>query len=216
MDGKIKVAIVEDNGYYRMALANVVMGAPHLELFGLYCSAEEAMLLLPNQVPDVVVMDINLGATNGIDTIRLLSARLPGICFLVCTVEQDEVSINGALSAGANGYILKQSNPKEVVDAIQEIYFGGSPMSAKVARSVVERLRNLDAIKPHNDCASSLSAREAEILHLLNKGKLNKEIAHELCISLETVRKHVSHIYRKLGVNNRVEMFYKVNGYNLA
>lgn len=216
MDGKIKVAIVEDNAYYRMSLANLVLNSHSLELSGLYSSAAEALSQLPDQAPDVVVMDINLGLDNGIEAIRVLSQHLKKTCFLVCTIEQDDVFINKALSAGANGYILKQSNPTVVVDAIQEIYFGGSPMSAKIARSVVERLRNLDTIKPSNDCASSLSSREAEILHLLNKGKLNKEIAHELSISVETVRKHVSHIYRKLGVNNRVEMFHKVNGFNLA
>ena len=216
MDEKIKVAIVEDNSYYRMTLANLVQNTPCLELQGLYVSAEEALSNLPNQVPDVVVMDINLGRINGIEAVRSLSQQLKNTCFLVCTVDQDEVSIHKALSAGANGYILKQSNPKEVVDAIQEIYFGGSPMSTSVARSVVNRLRNIDAIKSSNDCVENLSVREAEILHLLNKGKLNKEVAHELSISLETVRKHVSHIYRKLGVNNRVEMFHKVNGFNLA
>ncbi len=216
MNGKIKVAIVEDNVYYRMALANLVQNTRCLELSGLYCSAEEALSNLPDQVPDVVVMDINLGSVDGIDAMRVLSQQLKKTCFLVCSVDQNEVSIHKALSAGANGYILKQSNPKEVVDAIQEIYFGGSPISAKVARSIVERLRNLDAISPSNDHAANLSARESEILHLLHKGKLNKEIAHELCISIETVRKHVSHIYRKLGVNNRVEMFHKVSGFNLA
>lgn len=216
MDGKIKVAIVEDNDYYRMVLANLVLNTRCLELHGLYCSADEALSNLPDQVPDVVVMDINLGKVDGIDAMRLLSQQLKNTCFLVCTVEQDEDIIHKALSAGANGYILKQSNPNEVVDAIQEIYFGGSPMSAKVARTIVERLRNLDAIKPSNDPVANLSARESEILHLLHKGKPNKEIAHELCISIETVRKHVSHIYRKLGVNNRVEMFHRVNGFNLA
>lgn len=216
MDGKIKVAIVEDNGYSRMELANLVLNTRCLALHGLYCSADEALSNLPDQVPDVVVMDINLGKVDGIDAMRVLSQQLKNTCFLVCTVEQDEAFIHKALSAGANGYILKQSNPNEVVNAIQEIYFGGSPMSAKVARTIVERLRNLDAIKPSNDPVANLSARESEILHLLHKGKLNKEIAHELCISIETVRKHVSRIYRKLGVNNRVEMFHRVNEFNLA
>lgn len=212
----IKVAIVEDNGYYRMALAKVISKSKSLELTGVYASAEEALEKMPAHLPDVVLMDINLGKNDGIEAVRLLSHKCKKTHFLMCTADQHAESIYRALSAGANGYILKHSKPREVVDAIKEIYFGGSPMTASIARSIVNRLRTDQSSGKLDTCTDCLSSREKEILQLLNTGKLNKEIAADLGISNETVRKHVYHIYRKLGVNNRVEMFNKVNGFNLA
>jgi DNA-binding NarL/FixJ family response regulator len=212
MNEKIKVAIVEDNGYFRMSLASIVPSNNSLCLYGLYASAEEALVKIPQHVPDVVMMDINLGHTSGIEAIQVLASQCRNTHFLVCTVEQDPDTIYRALSAGANGFILKHSSPKDVVEAIREIYLGGSPMTSSITRVVINRLRDLQCLGLPEAYSEKLSLREKEILQLLNKGKLNKEIAAELCISLETVRKHVYHIYRKLGVNNRIEMYQKVNG----
>ena len=160
-------------------------------------------------------MDINLGENeSGIDCIRELKPLYPEILFMMCTVYEEDEKIFEALSAGANGYILKKTTPVKLLDAIKELYEGGAPMSSQIARKVVNvfQTKAMEASSSQGKSINILSNRENEILQLLAKGLLYKEIAGHLFISQETVRKHVYHIYEKLHVNNRVEAINKFFG----
>lgn len=187
-------------------------------LVGSFSTAAEAMAKIPILRPNVVLMDINLGeGETGIDCVRQLKSENPDILFMMCTVYEDDEKIFEALSAGANGYILKKTSPIKLLEAITELNEGGSPMSSQIARKVVAAFqsRAAEEINSENTIAASLSVlsnREKEILELLAKGMLYKEIAAKLFISQETVRKHVYHIYEKLHVNNRVEAINKFFG----
>jgi len=206
----ISVCIVEDNKDIRQALEHIVMMAEGFILLGSFPNAEEALTGLPKLLPQVVLMDINLGQMSGIECVGLLKPKFPEMLFMMCTVYEEDEKIFEALAAGANAYILKKTTPSRLLEAIRELYEGGAPMSSQIARKVVAAF----APKPqiHNQSLDTLSNREAEILQLLSKGLLYKEIAHQLNIAQETVRKHVYHIYEKLHVNNRVEAVNKYFG----
>jgi DNA-binding NarL/FixJ family response regulator len=207
---EISVCIVEDNKDIRQALEQIVMMADGFIMLGSFPNAEEALTGLPQLLPQVVLMDINLGQMSGIECVGLLKPKFPEMLFMMCTVYEEDEKIFEALAAGANAYILKKTTPSRLLEAIRELYEGGAPMSSQIARKVVAAF----APKPqiHNQSLDTLSNREAEILQLLSKGLLYKEIAHQLNIAQETVRKHVYHIYEKLHVNNRVEAVNKYFG----
>lgn len=212
------VCIVDDNKDIRTALEQIVLMSDDHRLLGSFTSAAEAIQKIPILHPHVVLMDINLGeGENGIDCVRQLKADNPEILFMMCTVYEDDEKIFEALSAGASGYILKKTSPSKLLEAIIELRDGGAPMSSQIARKVVAAFLHRNASPEPGNLAvnmnlSSLSNREKEILELLAKGMLYKEIAASLFISQETVRKHVYHIYEKLHVNNRVEAINKFFG----
>lgn len=211
----ISVCIVDDNNEIRSALEQIILMADGYELVGSCSGLQEALLTIPQLKPNVVLMDINLGeAESGIDCIRELKPQHPEILFMMCTVYEEDEKIFEALSAGANGYILKKTTPAKLLDAIKELYEGGAPMSSQIARKVVNAFQNKsqETTSSQGKSISILSNRENEILQLLSKGLLYKEIAAFLFISQETVRKHVYHIYEKLHVNNRVEAINKFFG----
>ena len=214
----IKVSIVDDHTAVRTALENIVRNTGEFELMGSYGNLQEASVLIPLMKPDIVLMDIHLGnGESGIDCIRKLKPDYPEILFMICTVFEDDEKIFEALCAGANGYMLKTSSAAELVRAIHELHEGGAPMSGVIARKVFSVFQvndsggvgwnPLDAKKGRS--LPVLSKRENEILQLLAGGLLYKEIAANLFISAETVRKHVYHIYEKLQVGNRVEAINK-------
>jgi DNA-binding NarL/FixJ family response regulator len=214
----ISVCIVDDNKDIRSALEQIVMMAEGYTLAGSFADAEEALLKIPLAKPNVVLMDINLGeGESGIDCVRQLKPLYPEILFMMCTIYEEDEKIFEALIAGANGYILKKTAPGKLLDALRELYEGGAPMSSQIARKVVNAFQvraAADALGASTTGKSLgvLSNRENEILELLAKGMLYKEIAGRLFISQETVRKHVYHIYEKLHVNNRVEAINKFYG----
>ncbi|PWT70355.1 MAG: DNA-binding response regulator [Bacteroidetes bacterium] len=211
----IAVCIVDDNNEIRSALEQIILMADGYEMVGSCSNLQEALITIPQIKPNVVLMDINLGENeSGIDCIRELKPQFPEILFMMCTVYEEDQKIFEALSAGANGYILKKTTPSKLLDAIRELYEGGAPMSSQIARKVVNAFqnKNLDGGSAQGKSISILSNRENEILQLLAKGLLYKEIASFLFISQETVRKHVYHIYEKLHVNNRVEAINKFFG----
>ena len=199
----ISVCIVEDNTDIRLALEQIITMADGYLMAGSFPNAEEAVPGLPAINPDVVLMDINLGGMSGIECVRLVKPHHPHILFMMCTVYEEDEKIFEALAAGASGYILKKTVPGKLLEAIRELYEGGAPMSSQIARKVVAVFNK--TTKVTNQSLDTLSHREAEILELLAKGLLYKEIAAKLGIAQETVRKHVYHIYEKLHVNNRVE-----------
>jgi DNA-binding NarL/FixJ family response regulator len=214
----ITVCIVDDTNDIRHALEEIVRLSDEYELLGSFASGEMALEKIPSLKPNVVLMDINLGGISGIECVRQLKPNNPDILFMMCTVYEEDEKIFEALSAGANGYILKKTSPIKLLESIRELSEGGAPMSSQIARKVVTAFQNRGPQQDAGFQASSeknlgvLSNREKEILELLAKGLLYKEISAQLFISQETVRKHVYHIYEKLHVNNRVEAVNKFFG----
>jgi len=209
---KIRVSIVEDNHFIRHQLAEIIKQSDQCMLNGEFSTGEEAVKsLCQSDHPHVVLMDIDLGQISGIKAVQYLKQQCPKVQFMMCTVHDEDEKIFEALAAGASGYILKDTNPQELITAIQELVNGGAPMSSKIARRVVTSFRQKDNEKSENHL-ECLSSREYEILELLVKGQLYKEIATQLNIAQETVRKHVYNIYKKLHVNNRVEAYHKFYG----
>ena len=213
----ITICIVDDNKDIRSALEQIIIMSDGYRLIGSFGTAEEALEQIPLLRPDIVLMDINLGeGENGIDCVRQLKAEHKEILFMMCTVYEDDEKIFEALTAGASGYILKKTAPHKLLEAIRELQEGGAPMSSQIARKVVAAFQQKQTALTGQPATPSplsvLSNREKEILELLAKGMLYKEIAASLFISQETVRKHVYHIYEKLHVNNRVEAINKFFG----
>ncbi len=215
----ITVCIVDDNQDIRSALEQIIQMSEHCLLLGSFSTAEDAIYKIPMLKPNVVLMDINLDeGGSGIECVRKLKPENPEILFMMCTVYEEDEKIYEALTAGANGYILKKTPPGKLLEAIKELYEGGAPMSSLIARKVVAAFRQRSAeplVTQETTAAGNirvLSAREKEILELLSRGLVYKEIAAQLFISAETVRKHVYHIYEKLHVNNRVEAVNKFFG----
>ena len=211
----ISVCIVDDNRELRNALEEIISMSDGYVCTGTFGTAEEAIKQLPVKLPDVVLMDINLGtAESGIDVVRILKPRIPGTNFMMCTVYEEDEKIFEALSAGASGYILKKTDPPRMLEAIRELYEGGAPMSSQIARKVVAAFRKKEAevTQDENEELDVLTPREKEILELLSRGLMYKEIAAQIFLSPETVRKHVYHIYEKLHVSNRVAAVNKFYG----
>ncbi len=215
----ITVCIVDDTNDIRQALEEIIKLSDEFKLLGSFPSGEDAVAKMPALQPHVVLMDINLGGMSGIECVRKLKPENKDILFMMCTVYEEDEKIFEALSAGASGYILKKTSPAKLLDAIRELHEGGAPMSSQIARKVVAAFQQkslaAEAFSPGNTASgnlSTLSNREMEILELLSKGMLYKEIAAQLFISQETVRKHVYHMYEKLHVNNRVEAVNKFFG----
>ena len=205
----ITVAIVEDNQEVRQGLCILIATSPGLSCIAACGTAEDAIKILPELAPDVVLMDIQLPGMSGIEAIARLKVLLPSTQMVVLTVVEDHDRIFESLRAGATGYLLKKTPPPKLLEAIKDVYNGGSPISAEVARRVVETFHNTRvAGTPLHD----LSARESEILKLLSQGLLYKEIADRLEVSINTVRTHVRRIYEKLHVRSRSEAMLKTFG----
>jgi len=211
----ISVCVVDDNKDLRNALEEIISMSNGFNCLASISSAEEAMRLIPILRPDVVLMDINLaGEETGIDCVRELKPKMPDTNFMMCTIYEESEKIFEALSAGASGYILKKTAPAKLLDSIRELSNGGSPMSSLIARKVVAAFQQKPVSTFNNDASdlASLSHREKEILELLSKGMMYKEIAAALDISVETIRKHAYRIYEKLQVTNRVQAVNKMLG----
>jgi DNA-binding NarL/FixJ family response regulator len=202
----ISIAVVEDDKTVREGLQMLLNGSPGFACVAVYPSGEDALAGIPGLRPDVVLMDINLPGINGIECILALKEQhFPGQ-FIMLTVFEDADAIFRSLSAGATGYLLKQTPPARLLEAIQDVHRGGSPMSGDIARKVVQSFQHP---VPASGNASGLSKREEEILGYLVKGFFYKEIATELFISTETVRTHIRNIYEKLQVRTRSEAILK-------
>ena len=205
----ISVAIVEDNPQVRQNLSRYIGGAPGFRCACACASAEEALRLIPQAPPDVVLMDIQLPRMSGIACTAELKKALPTVPVMMLTVYEDTDAIFNALKAGASGYLLKRSDPAQVLEAVKELHHGGAPMTGEIARKVIDSFHRAKATTGPQD---KLTAREEEILEHLAKGFVTKEIADKLGISSATVRFHLRHIYDKLHVHSRVEAVVKYLG----
>ena len=198
----IKVAIVEDNERVREGAVVFLNGSPEFSCSGAYETAEEALRHIPLKIPDVVLMDISLPGMSGIECVQKLKETHPGIQVMMLTIYEDDERIFKSLAAGATGYILKNTPPAQMLEAIRDLHQGGSPMSSVIARRVVQSLRGAEGT-PNN--LEALSEREIDILAWVARGYRDKEVAEKLFISPETVRKHLRNIYQKLHVRTRTE-----------
>jgi RNA polymerase sigma factor (sigma-70 family) len=197
----ISVSIVEDNEKLRGTLARVLNRADGFTCASQHPSAEDAIKDLPNVKPDVVLMDINLPGMNGVECVRHLKKILPPVLIIMLTVYEDTENIFDALTAGASGYLLKRTTGAELLTAIRDVQRGGSPMTAHIARKVVQSFQRNAPAQP----AENLSEREQQVLDLLSQGLMYKEIADKLQISYETVHTYIRRIYEKLRVRTRTE-----------
>ncbi|WP_298118350.1 response regulator transcription factor [Flavobacterium sp.] len=202
MERKYKICVVEDNKDFREAIASIISLTKFYDLLGCFENAETAIQFISNSLPDVVLVDINLPGKNGIELVASLKQKHPQLHFLMCTSYDDDEKIFDSLKVGASGYILKSDGPIKIIEAITELFEGGSPMTSSIARKVVS---SFSSINTSNNTTQSLTNREVEILSLLSKGLLNKEVADQLFISTGTVKKHIQNIYEKLHVNTRIE-----------
>lgn len=204
----IKVAVVEDLNDYRNGIVGMLEWTEGFECVGAYENAEEAMLYLAQIKPDVCLCDIGLPGLSGIALVKWIKEHSPSTLCLMCTAYDADEKVFEALQAGALGYILKSIQPGKIIDAIQELVNGGSPMSSEIARKVLLGLNNKDTLEKQEE-SFKLTVKEKEILELLSKGLLYKEIALEQSISIETVKRHCYNIYTKMHVNNRTEAINK-------
>jgi DNA-binding NarL/FixJ family response regulator len=202
----IRVSIVEDDDGIRESLAVIVAGSEGFRCVSRHRSAEDALRDLPAAKPDVVLMDINLPKMSGINCVRKLKELLPSTQTLMLTVYEDNDSIFDSLAAGASGYLLKRTPPARLLEAIDEVHKGGSPMTTSIARRVVQSFQTMGRSTREEE---NLTPREEEILSYLAKGYRYKEIADQLFISVETVRSHLHRVYEKLHVRSRTEAVVK-------
>ena len=204
----ITLAIVEDLDEVREGLKNFLALSPDFKVLDTYKTGEEAAVDIPRLQPDIVIMDINLPGMSGIDCVRATKKKNIRTQFMMFTVYENDEKVFEALKAGASGYLLKNTGLFHIVEALRELYEGGSPMSANIARKLVKNFQEQNEHEAPEDI-TLLSIRENEILHLLSQGLLYKEIAEQLGISTSTVRQHIHRIYEKLHVQNRTEAINK-------
>lgn len=200
---KHTVAIIEDNKPLGETLCKVIESDSGLDCCGLWETAEDGLKKADAFRPDVILMDINLPGMSGIEATGLIKQHLPETLVIMVTVYGDHDKIFAALKAGASGYLLKRSSPGEIRGAIHDVLSGGAPMSAEIARRVVEAFHQQGEKDDLQE--ANLSKRELEVLKLLSEGLANKEISDRLNISVDTVRVHNRNIYDKLHVNSRTQ-----------
>lgn len=203
----IRVALVEDDDKIRNNLIDLLEGSDGFRCVGAYPNAEDALEDIPGKAPDIVLMDINLPGIDGIECTQRLKMKMPELLIVMLTVYEDVNKIFNSLQAGAVGYLLKLTPHQELLSSLKDVLQGGSPMSAQIARKVVQSFHREP--KQNKSGEPSLTPREEEILELLSKGYLYKEIASELVISPDTVHNHLRKIYEKLQVHSRTEAVVK-------
>ncbi len=202
----ISVCIVEDIVEIQNGLRAIIESDERFLLLKSFDNAEDAIKELPELVPNIVIADINLPGKSGIECVATIKEIVPAIQFVMFTIYEDNDQVFEAIKAGANGYILKNTKPAKILEALVDLSEGGSPMSAKIARKVIA---SMQTSKQSTEIAS-LTTRENEVLQLLSKGFLYKEIADKLEIATSTVKRHLSHVYQKLQVQNKTEAINKM------
>lgn len=210
MKDLISVSIVEDLDDVRYGMQKIFDSAEDFKCLSVYTDAESALEHLPASPPDIVIMDINLPGRSGIEAIRELKKLHLRTQFMMFTIYENSENVFNALAAGASGYLLKNTPPEKILEAVRELHQGGSPMNSHIARKLVQNFQKTPA--PHDTEGFNLSLREKEILELLSRGLLYKEIGHKLGITTGTVKQHIHKIYEKLHVQNRTEALLKVFG----
>jgi DNA-binding NarL/FixJ family response regulator len=206
---KIRISVLDDLKDVAEFLKEIFNDEEDMECRKVYFNAEEAMHFLPTQPVDILIVDIGLPRASGIDAIRFLKEHCPDMQYCMFTVYEDDDKIFNSLQAGAKGYILKGSAPDRILEAVRELYHGGSPMSPSIARRVLDEFQKIQV--NHTVPSLPLTSREQEVLQFLAKGMVYKEIGDVLGIAFGTVKQHIHNIYEKLHVTNRMEAINKLN-----
>jgi DNA-binding NarL/FixJ family response regulator len=216
---RIAVSIVEDDDQAREILAEWINQSNEFFCVSQYSCVEHALEKLPLEKPSVVLMDINLPGLSGIEGVVRLKPQMIDTQFVMLTVYEDVDCIFSALTAGASGYLLKQTPRVELLQSLKDVYGGGSPMSSNIARKVVQVFQRGEMItlqpSPKHPSSENLSPREREVLELLAQGFLYKEIMESLKISRSTVNTHIRRIYEKLHVRSRSQAVAKFSHFSL-
>ncbi len=198
----ITLSIVEDDRGTRENLVALLRDEPKVRCLGAHATGEAALRAIPDEKPHVALIDINLPRMNGVECVARLTERMPALKVLMLTVYEDSNLIFQSLRAGASGYLLKKFLSAELIQAVEQVQAGGAPMSLSIARKVISHFHR---VRPAASAVEKLTEREQEILTLLSRGYLNKEIGEYLAISSNTVRAHLRNIYDKLHVQSRTE-----------
>jgi DNA-binding NarL/FixJ family response regulator len=202
----ITICIIEDIAEIQLGLRSIIDKDERFLLLKCFNNAEDAIEELPELLPNIVIADINLPGKTGIYCVSKIKALIPSIQFIMFTIYDDNDQVFDAIKAGANGYILKNTAPDKIIESLLDLSEGGSPMTAKIARKVIANMQE----KTNSTKLELLTERENEVIQLLSKGFLYKEIATKLNITSSTVKRHLSHIYQKLQVQNKTEAINKM------
>jgi len=197
MDRDIQIVVIEDDEIIREGYSLLIGQSEGYRVVNSYASFDEAVKTISDDFPDVILLDIEMPGTNGIQAIPKLKRMLPHTYILILTVYESEKMIFDALASGASGYLTKNTPASKIVESIREVKDGGGPMSVNIARMVIRSFQK--------NQESPLSKRETQILEQVAEGKSRSQIAKELFIDLETVRSHIKNIYLKLDVNSRAD-----------
>jgi DNA-binding NarL/FixJ family response regulator len=203
----IKIAIVEDNNTLRYSLENLFERSGNMKCVASLNNLMNVVSEMGKARPDVILMDIGLPNISGIEGVRTVKDNFPSILVMMFTVFEDDEKIFDAIRAGASGYLLKKTPPEEILESVSELYHGGAPMSASIARKVVQSFQSRPVTQKET---FQLTARENEILYSLVDGLSYKKIADKHCISISTIRTHICNIYHKLHVNSKAEAVAKI------
>lgn len=211
LSGKTKVlvtvSVIEDDKNYREGLISLISSSGYFQVLHSYPSSEIALPHIIHHPPAIAIVDIKLPGKNGVDLIAAIKESLPETLCMVCSFYDDDEYVFNALKNGANGYILKDSMPQQIIESLKDLHQGGAPMSRYIAKKVINTFK----AKPVHPKLSELTERENEILTLISTGLIVKEAAEKLSLSSHTVTKHLKNIYNKLHVNNRIEAVNRLN-----
>lgn len=194
----MKLVIVEDNKLLLDNLRLLLSGEPDVSVVGAFSSAEEALLEIEQLTPDVLLVDIGLPGMSGVELIKIVKSKLPAIDIMAHTVFDSRDTVFAAIKAGASGYLLKGTTPRELIEALHILHQGGAPMSPKIARSVIKEFQNTTIDEQY-----LLTPREKDILRGLEKGLTYNELSDQLNISYHTVHSHIKKIYEKLHAQSK-------------
>jgi len=201
MNKRVRMVVVDDHALFRRGLVSLLAEIPEFQVVGEASNGREAISLIQQTNPDVVLLDVNMPVMDGIQTVQTLREQKNKVQILMLTISQQDEDLLGALTAGANGYLLKNTEPEELRQAILLVASGKSILSPDVTATV---LRALNRVQPV-DSSGPLSDRELEVLHCLAQGQTTTQIAAQLFISENTVKTHIRHILEKLDASNRTE-----------
>ena len=208
----VTVAVVEDNADLCASVRGILAATDGMSCAAACTTGEEAITQLPLVKPDVVFMDINLPGMSGVECVRQLAELLPKTLIVMLTIRSNIDAVFASLQAGACGYLHKPVHAEDVVASVREVIAGGSPMSAAIARKVVQSFKTQPAARPASEISLLLTEREFAVLEYLAKGYIYKEIAEEMKVSWHTVHNHIRHIYEKLQVRSRSQAVAKFRG----
>jgi DNA-binding NarL/FixJ family response regulator len=203
----IKVGIIEDNNTLRNSLTHLFNHTENMQCVVSLNNLLHVISEVKKAAPDIILMDIGLPNISGIEGVKMVKENFPDIQVMMFTVFEDDEKIFDAIRLGASGYLLKKTPPEEITEAVRELYNGGAPMSASIARKVIKSFH----VQPANSVKEyQLTPREKEILYALVDGLSYKKIADKFIVSISTIRTHICNIYHKLHVNSKAEAVAKV------